>query len=148
MVSSKATTVADYLQELPGDRRGTIEDMRAFILKHLPEGYEETMNWGMISYEIPLEVFADTYNKQPLSYVALAAQKHYNSLYLMSIYTVDKQLENLLAAYEQVGIKPKMGKSCLNFKKLDELPMDAIGEIIAGTTPATYIELYQQSRKK
>lgn len=148
MVSSNATTVADYLQELPGDRRGTIEDMRAFILKHLPNGYEETMNWGMISYEIPLKVFADTYNKQPLSYVGLAAQKHYNSLYLMSIYTVGKQLENLLAAYEKAGIKPKMGKSCLNFKKLDELPMDAIGEIIAGTTPATYIELYQQARKK
>lgn len=148
MVSSKAKTVEEYLLELPTDRQEVIAYMRTFILNHLPEGYVEAMNWGMISYEIPLEVFSGTYNKQPLSYVGLAAQKHYNSLYLMSIYSLEKQWEDLLAAYEQAGLKPKMGKSCLHFKQVDDLPMDAIGEIIAGTPPAAYIELYQQTRKK
>ncbi len=73
MVSSKAKTVSDYLQSLPGDRRGPISEVRDVILKNLPRGYVETMNWGMISYEIPLERFPDTYNKQPLNLAGLAS---------------------------------------------------------------------------
>jgi hypothetical protein len=86
MVQSKAATVEEYLEELPEERREVVSAVRDMVLAHLPEGYEETMNWGMISYEIPLSRYPVTYNKQPLGYVALAAQKNYYSLYVLSCY--------------------------------------------------------------
>ena len=82
MVSSKAATVEEYLAELPDDRREAISEVRDLILDHLPDGYVEGMNWGMIVYEVPLERYPDTYNKQPIGLVALASQKNYMSLYL------------------------------------------------------------------
>ena len=85
MVRSRSTTVEEYLEELPEDRRVVIAAVRKVILKNLPKGYQETMNWGMISYEIPLERFPKTYNKQPLLYAALAAQKNYFAVYLMTV---------------------------------------------------------------
>ncbi len=147
MVSSQAKTVKEYLNELPAGRRESIETIRNLILEHLPEGYVETMRWGMISYEVPLEVFQDTYNKQPLNYAGLAAQKNYNSLYLMSIYMDPKQLEMVLQAYAQAGGKPYMGKSCLHFKEAGDLPMEMIGNIIAATPMNTYITNYLSSRQ-
>lgn len=147
MVSSQAKTVKEYLNELPAGRRESIETIRNLILEHLPEGYVETMRWGMISYEVPIEVFPGTYNKQPLNYVGLAAQKHYNSLYLMSIYIDPKQLEMVLQAYTQAGRKPAMGKSCLHFKEAGDLPMEMIGNIIAATPMNTYITNYLSSRQ-
>ena len=83
MVSSKAQTVPEYLAELPAERRAVIAAVRKVVRKHLPKGYVEAMNWGMICYEIPLKRYPITYNKQPLSYAALAAQKNNYALYLM-----------------------------------------------------------------
>ena len=148
MVSSSATTVQEYLSKLPEEKKGVITQMRAFILKHLPEGYEETMNWGMISYEIPLSLYPKTYNKKPLLYLALASQKNFNSLYLMNIYQDSKQLDFLLKAFETQGLKPDMGKSCLHFKKLEDLPLDTIGWIITSMPPAFFIAVYETARKK
>lgn len=148
MVSSNAKTVQVYLKELPEERREIISQMRDFILKHLPDGYEENISWGMISYEIPLSTYPKTYNKKPLLYLALAAQKNFNSLYLMNIYQDSKQLEFLMKAFEDLGIKPDMGKSCLHFKKLEDLPLDTIGWIIASMSPAFFIAVYEQARKK
>ncbi len=147
MASSKATTVEDYLAELAPERREVVTAVRQLILRHLPEGYRETMNWGMISYEIPLERYPNTYNKQPLGYVALAAQKNYYSLYLLGVYADSEQEVRLKDEFQQAGKKLDMGKSCVRFRKLDDLALDAIAHTIAATTPEEYIAHYEASRK-
>lgn len=148
MASSKAKTVEDYLAELPPERREVVTAVRQFILRYLPEGYQETMNWGMISYEIPLERYPNTYNKQPLAYVALAAQKNYYSLYLMGVYADSDQEARLRDEFQQAGKKLDMGKSCVRFRKLDNLHLDAIAHAIAAVTPDEYIAHYEANRKK
>src|SRR5688572_32641645 len=105
MAKSTAASVADYLNELPADRRRDIEAVRAVIKKNLPAGFKETMNWGMISYEIPLSVYSSTYNKQPLAYAGLAAQKNYNALYLMSAYSSKKLETKLKDGFTKAGKK-------------------------------------------
>ena len=148
MVKSQASTVEEYLEELSEERRDVINRVRAMVLQYLPEGYVETMNWGMISYEIPLADYPKTYNGQPLNFAALAAQKNNYSLYLMNIYQSPALLETLKKAFADAGLKLNMGKSCLRFKKLDNMPLDVIGEIIASTPPADFIAFYEASRKR
>ena len=148
MVQSKATTVKEYLDELPADRRKEIAKVRSVVRKSLPKGYRETMNWGMISYEIPLERYPDTYNKQPLAYAGLAAQKNVNTLYLTGSYGDPKQRERLEDAFKKSGKKMDMGKSCLHFRSADDLPLDAIGKIIASTPPEKMIAIYEAVRPK
>jgi hypothetical protein len=134
MVSSKETTPAAYLASLPADRRSVVAAVRALILKRLPKGYVETMNWGMIAYEVPLTRFPDTYNKQPLLFLALAAQKNNFALYMTGVSGNKALMDRLAAAYKAAGRKIDMGKSCLRFRSLDELPLDVIGDIIASTS--------------
>src|SRR5687768_12214248 len=112
----KATTVKEYLEELPEDRRKAISKVRSMIRKHLPKGYEERMNFGMIAYQIPLKTLPDTYNGQPLCYAGLAAQKNFNTLYLMVPYGDTKQRAALENAFKKAGKKLDMGKSCIHFK--------------------------------
>ncbi len=148
MVSSKASTVDQYLEELPPERRKIVSTVRSVILENLPQGYAESMNWGMISYEIPLEDYPDTYNGQPLGYLALAAQKRCYSLYMLGVYRDSEQEAKLNEAFKKAGKKPDMGKSCVRFRKLEDIPLDVIGELIASTPPEVLISLYDQSRKK
>jgi uncharacterized protein YdhG (YjbR/CyaY superfamily) len=140
--------VKEYLDELPPERREVIAKVRQAILENLPAGYEESMNWGMISYEIPLERYPDTYNGQPLGYVALAAQKRHYSLYLMNVYQDSEKETFLKRGFEEAGKKLDMGKSCVRFKKLDDLPIEVIAEIISSTTPEQYIADYEKIRQK
>jgi len=139
MVSSTTTTPTDYLASLTEDRREVIAAVRDLILHNLPEGYQETINWGMLSYEVPLETFPDTYNKKPLSYIGLAAQKNYNSLYLMSIYQNPADYQDLMTAFNEMGIKPDMGKSCIRFKRLHQLPLETISRLIAKTSVQEFV---------
>ncbi len=148
MVQSKAATVEQYLEELPPDRREVVSAVRETILENLPEGYAETMNWGMISYEIPLEEYPETYNGQPLGYLALASQKRHISLYMMGVYQDPEQEAALTAAYEREGKKMDMGKSCVRFRKLEDIPIETIGELIRSTPPEAMIARYEASRKK
>jgi hypothetical protein len=148
MASSKATSVAAYLEELPADRRKEISVVRDVIRKNLPAGYEETMNFGMITYEIPLSRYPKTYNKKPLEYVALSAQKNYNAIYLMGVYGDAHREKKLRDAFTKEGKKLDMGKSCLRFKSAGDLALEAIGEIVAGTTVNEYIAKYEAARKK
>lgn len=148
MVSSKETTPAAYLASLPPDRRSVIAAVRAVVLQHLPTGYVETMNWGMLSYEVPLSRCPVTYNKQPLSYVALAAQKNNYALYLMTAYDGSPLRERLAAHYAADGRRLDMGKCCLRFKSIDELPLDVIGEIVAATTVDSLIGYYESAPRK
>ncbi len=146
MASSKAETVEEYLGELPDDRREAIVEVRETILANLPDKVVETMNWGMISYEIPLEVYPDTYNKKPLTYAALASQKNHMAVYLHSIYCDDGTAEWFVERYKETGKKLDMGKSCVRFKKLEQLPIDVIGEAIAKVTVDQYLDFYETSR--
>ena len=131
MASSKATTVDQYLAELPADRRAVISAVRDVVNANLPAGYLEGMHYGMIGWYVPLEKFPDTYNGQPIGPAALAAQKNYNALYLQTVYG-DRALEAWFkAAFKKAGKKLDMGKSCVRFKKLDDLPLDVIGQTIA-----------------
>jgi hypothetical protein len=145
-MSSQSPAVSQYLGSLPDDRRAAIAGVRNVIRKHLPSGYEEQVRGAMISYEIPLSVFPDTYNKQPLCYAALAVQKHHNALYLMTVYGHKPFEEKLRAAFAAEGKKLDMGKACVRFQRLEDLPLDAIGGIIAAVPPARYIEIYEASR--
>lgn len=149
MVSTTTTTPNDYLASLPPDRREIISAVRDLILQTLPEGYQETINWGMLSYEVPLEIYPDTYNKKPLSYIGLAAQKNYNSLYLMSVYQNPADYQELMDAFAAMGVKPDMGKSCIRFKKLEQLPLDTISSLIARTSVQEFIDATKalQNRK-
>lgn len=146
MVQSAPKTVDDYLDALPEDRRAVVEKVRKLIRKNLPKGYEEAFNWSMLSYQVPLARYPDTYNKQPLGYVALASQKNYFALYLLGAYSDPQQKQALEDAFEKAGKKMDMGKSCLRFKTTDDLPMDALGKLIASTPPEKMIALYEASR--
>ena len=129
-MKSESTTVADYLAKLPPDRRQSIEQVREIILKNLPEGYEEVMNWGMITYQVPLEIYPDTYNKKPLMYAALANQKNHMAVYLTGIYMDEKLNQEFEDSYKKTGKRYDVGKSCVRFRKLDDLPLPLIGESI------------------
>jgi ribosomal protein S7 len=146
MVQIKAATADEYIEKLPAEKRETIVTLRKLINKNLPKGYVESVSWGVISYEIPLSVFPDTYNKQPLTYVALAAQKNHYALYLMCAYANSKHSQWLAAEFKKAGKKLDMGKSCLRFKKLDDLPLNVIEEAIGMVTPEKYLAFYKAAR--
>ena len=148
MTGKSASTVEEYLAGLPEDRRDVVSKVRSMVLANLPEGYRETFAWGMISYEIPLDRYPDTYNKKPLCYVALAAQKNYYALYLMGAYAKPGQPEELADAFAKAGKKLDMGKSCLRFKKPEDLPLEAIGRIIADIPPDEMIAFARSARGK
>ncbi|HEY0140599.1 MAG TPA: DUF1801 domain-containing protein [Thermoanaerobaculia bacterium] len=144
---SKATTVDAYLAELPEERRQVVAAVRDLIIRNLPKGYRETISSGMISYCVPLDDYPDTYNKQPLCYAALAAQKNYYALYLMSCYSGDQE-QALRDGFAKAGKKLDMGKSCVRFKKLEDLPLDVIGKVIGSTPPQEFTQQYEASRAR
>ena len=146
-MKSKTKTVSAYLQQLPEDRRSIISQIRRIILDNLPEGYEEVMQYGMISYIIPFDKFPNTYNNQPLAYMSLASQKNYISLYLNNVYSDSNLKEWFENEFEKSGKKLDMGKSCLRFRKLDQLPLDVIGKVVAHTSLDEFIKIYRHARK-
>lgn len=146
MATSRATTVDAYLAELPPERRTVVERVLEVVRANLPRGYDESMAWGMISWSIPLARYPDTYNKQPLSYLCLAAQKNHYALYLNCLYADADANAWFAEAFAASGKKLDMGKSCLRFRKLEDLPLDVVGQAIARTTPDEYIAMYERSR--
>lgn len=147
MVQSKAKTVAAYLKELPPERREVVAAVRSVVLDHLPAGYVESMNWGMICYEIPLERYPETYNGQPLACVALAAQKNYYSIYLHSVYAHSSEERALRDAFAAAGKKLDIGKCCVRFRKLADLELPAIARAVASTPPDVFIARYEANRR-
>jgi hypothetical protein len=145
-VRSKATTPAEYLSELPPDRAADIAHVRGLMNSAMPDGYVESVEWGMITWSIPLERYPETYNKQPLVYAGLAAQKNYNSLYLNCVYASAERTERLKAAFAAAGKTLDMGKSCIRFKRAAELPEVVIAAEIASATPEQYIAIYEEAR--
>ncbi len=137
---SEAGSVEEYLAELEEGRRAAISAVRAVILENLPARYEETMQFGMISYVVPLSVVAETYNGQPLMYISLASQKQYMSLYLTRVYGDAALAAWFRQRYLATGKKLNMGKSCVRFRKLEDLPLDLVGEVVAMTPLAEFVE--------
>ncbi len=125
-MNSDAASVDAYVEGLPEHRRVAVATVRQLILENLPDGYEETMQYGMISYVVPLSRFPTTYNGQPLTYLSLASQKRHLSLYLMGVYGDAES--DFAARYAATGKKLTMGKSCLRFTRVENLPLDVIAE--------------------
>ena len=148
MARSTAATVDEYLAELPEERRAVLARVRDVVLAHLPAGYVETMNWGMIAYEIPLERYPHTYNGQALSYAALAAQKSHFALYLNGVYASAEQAAWLRDEFARAGKRLDVGKSCLRFRRLDDLPLEVIGAAVASTPPHDFVARYEAARTR
>jgi hypothetical protein len=152
-MQSKATTVAEYLAELPADRRVAIEAVRKVILKNLDSGFEEGMQYGMIGYFVPHRIYPPGYHcdpKQGLSYAGLASQKQHMSIYIMCLYASSgagsegqKLYHWFTDAWKRTGKKLDMGKSCIRFKKLDDLALDVFGELIRKVPADKYIAFYE-----
>jgi hypothetical protein len=146
MVSSTASTPDEYIASLPTDRAAVISAVRDTLLTHLPPGYSESMAFGMIGYGIPLARYPKTYNKQPLSLVGLAAQKNYYALHLTTVYMDPATEEWFTGAWQQGGRKLDMGKGCVRFKSLNDVPLDVVGQVVARFNPDQYIALYEANR--
>lgn len=151
MVSSKAETVAAYLKALPPDRRKAMSAVRKAIRSHLPKGYAEVMQYGMISYVVPLKLYPAGYHTGkgvPLPYASLAAQKNHMSLYLFGVYMDPTGEAWLKREYKARGLKLDMGKSCVRFKSLEDLPLDVIGAAIAKLPVADFVTRYEKTVKR
>ncbi len=154
-MQSKATTVEQYLAQLPEDRRQAIQAVRKVILKNLDKDYEEGMQYGMIGYYVPHRVYPAGYHcdpKQPLPFAGLASQKNYMSLYLMCTYGSPDHLEWFKRSWAKTGRKLDMGKSCIRFKKLEDVALDVVGEAIKRVPAKKYVQrceaLMQSTKKK
>jgi Domain of unknown function (DU1801) len=141
-MKSKASTVEEYLAGLPEDRRAAIQAVRKVILKNLPKGYEEVLQYGVLGYVVPLKVFPSGYlnrKNEPLPYICLASQKNYMSIYMMSVYG-DAEAE-FRKEYKATGKRLDMGKCCVRFRKLEDLPLDVIGKAVARYPMKKWIEI-------
>ena len=144
---SKTPTVAQYLKQLPPARRRVVKRIRSLIQQHLPAGYEEAISKNMLVYQVPLSEYAGTYNKQPLWYVALASEKSYLSLHLMSVYGDRGQLGRLKAGFRDAGKKLDMGKACIHFQSADDLPLDVVGAVIASMPMERWVAVATSARQ-
>jgi hypothetical protein len=147
-LANEPETVEAYLRGLPEDRRRAIEAVRQLILTHLPEGFEEVVQYGMISYVVPLERYPATYNRQPLAVASLANQKRYMVVYLMGVSGEDGSQDWLRQRWAETGKELDMGKSCLRFTRLDDLALDVLGEAVARTSVDDFLAAYERSRAK
>jgi len=147
-MQSKAKTVTEYLGGLPEDRRAALKAGRAGVKKSLPKGYVEGIGYGMIVWSVPLEVYPDTYNREPLMYAAPASQKNYMALYLTGGGTDGPVHKKLVAGFKAAGKKIDIGKSCIRFKQLDDLPLDVIADAVGAVPLEAHVEKAKQARKK
>jgi Domain of unknown function (DU1801) len=146
VVDSKAPTPEAYLAELPPERSGLVSRLRDLINGNLPDGYVERMNWGMISWEVPLSRYPNTYNGQPLVYAALSAQKNYTALYLNCVQASEARTERLKAAWAASGRKLAMGKSCLRFKRAEDVAEDVLARTIRSIPLDRFIAEHEAKR--
>jgi len=152
MMQSKATTVEQYLEELPADRQKTMEMLRKVIKKHLPKGFKEGMGYGMIGYVVPHSKYPAGYHcdpKQPLPFLSIASQKNFIAVYHMGVYANPALLKWFTAAHAKASPKKlDMGKSCMRYKKQEDIPFELIGELASKITPDEWIAIYEKNFKK
>lgn len=145
-MQSDAATVEDYLATLPDDRREALSAIRDTVNANLDDGFAEGMEYGMVTWGIPLERYPKTYNGKPLGVVSLASQKNHLALYLMCLYADGELEEWFRQQYVDRGMRLDMGKSCVRFKSLDEVPLDVLAELLRKVTPEQHIARYEESR--
>jgi hypothetical protein len=143
MVQSAASTPEEYLEELPLERREVIGAVLEVILENLPDGFVEGIEYGMLSYHIPLEDFGDTYNGRPLGIAALANQKNHMAVYLMGVYADPDEKAWFTEAWKATGTKLDMGKSCVRFRNRQGVALDVVGEAIARVSPDDLIAAHE-----
>lgn len=149
-MQSKASSVKEYLASLPEDRREALETLRKVILANLDNEFEEGMQYGMIGYYVPHRIFPDGYHcdpKQPLPFAGLASQKNYISLYMMCCYENGPEEKWLKQAWTKAGKKLNMGKCCIRFAKVEDVPLEVVGEAFRRVTASKYIEYYESAIK-
>jgi len=148
-MQSKASTVDAYIDELPEDRKAAIKKLRAVIKKNLPKGFKEGMGYGMIGYVVPHTLYPKGYHcdpKLPLPFLSLAWQKNFIAVYHMGIYASPVLLQWFTEAHAKASTKKlDMGKSCIRYKKPEDIPYELIGELAARITPAEWIAMYEKN---
>ena len=148
MKTRPSQTVDQWLASVPAERRDAINAVRDAVNAHLPQGYEETVAWGMLAWVVPFATLPNTHNGQPLTLAALGAHTKLMTIYLMSVYSDPAIRKEFQTAYKQTGKKLDMGGCCVHFRKLDDLPLDVVGSTIARLPVDHYVEHYQNSRPK
>lgn len=148
-MSDKPSTVSEYMASLPEDRKEVMEQLREVIAHHLPQGFEETMSYGMIGYVVPHTLYPSGYHcdpKLPLPFISIAAQKNFIALYHMGLYADKSLLEWFEKGWKQYStLKLDMGKSCVRFKKPSSIPYELIGQLVTKMTPTQWIEVYERN---
>lgn len=151
-MQSKATSPKQYLEELPEDRKEPVSKLRQQILDNLPKGIEEVMNYGMLGYVVPHSVYSDGYHcnpKDPLPFMNLASQKNFVAVYSMVLYSRKDLMDWFTSEYtKRCKYKLDMGKSCIRFKKMEDIPFDLIGELTTKVSTEEWIAIYESAFKK
>ena len=151
-MKSQATTIEEYMEQLPAERQKPMQDLRTTILENLPDGFEETISYGMIGYVVPHSLYPKGYHctpKLPLPFINIASQKNFIAIYHMGLYSDPTLMQWFQEQYAQrVPHKLDIGKSCIRFKKPEHIPFDLIGELASKVTPAKWIEVYEENLTK
>lgn len=151
-MQSKATTVEDYINETPIERQAAMKKLRAVIKKNMPKGFKEGMGYGMMGYSVPHSIYPAGYHcnpKDPLPFMGLASQKNFIAVYHMGVYADPKLLKWFTEAHAKASPKKlDMGKSCIRYKKPEDIPFDLIGELASKMTPDEWITMYEKNLKR
>jgi uncharacterized protein YdhG (YjbR/CyaY superfamily) len=151
-MTSEAKTPAQYIKELPADRKEAVSELRNAVLKNIPEGFTEVMSYGMLGYVVPHEIYPAGYHcnpKLPLPFVAIASQKNFIAFYHMGIYANPKLLRWFVEEYPKHSeAKLDMGKSCVRFKKPEHIPYKLIGELMKKMSVENWVEVYEKNFKR
>jgi len=151
-MTSNANTPEEYINELPLERKEAVSQLRKLILENLPKGFSETMGYGMLGYVVPHSIYPDGYHckpETPLPFINIASQKNFIAVYHMGIYANKDLYDWFVNEYPNYSNrKLDMGKSCIRFKKIDEIPYKLIGELASKMTPKEWIKIYETAIKK
>lgn len=146
-----ADSPKDYIDQLPEERKKAFNKLRKTVLDNIPKGFEECMNYGMLGYVVPKSIYPAGYHcdpKLPLPFTNIASQKNFIALYHMGIYADQELLQWFQAEYaQQCKYKLDMGKSCIRFKRMDDIPYDLVGKLMQKMTPNDWITLYESAIK-
>lgn len=151
-MQSTAKTPAEYVDSLPDEQKNVIENIRKTVLDNLPEGFEETMGYGMLGYVVPHSIYPSGYHcdpKTPLPFISVASQKNFIAFYHMGIYADETLLNWFVAEYpKHCKTKLDMGKSCIRFKKMNDIPLELLGQLVAKMSVQDWISLYEKNLKR
>jgi len=146
------STPKEYIDSLPDDRKKAMNELRKVIKKNIPKGFSEQLNYGMPGWVVPFKTYPDGYHcdpKLPLPFLNIASQKNFVAVYHMGIYADNKLLDWFMKEHpKHTDLKLDMGKSCIRFKKVDQIPFELIGKLVSKMTPDDWINLYEKNIKK